>query len=370
MKILFGVQGTGNGHISRARAMAPALRKQGIDVDFLFSCRPADRYFDMDIFGNFELRTGLSFVVKNGCIDYWQTMRQAELLIFWREVNSLDLSSYDLVLTDFEPVTAWAAKRASKTSIGISRQYAFHYDIPKVRSRVGDIIFSRYAPATVELGCHWHHFGQPLLPPIVEKNSFDINPDPQMILVYLPFENLRILIDKLQKLPEFRFEVYHPEALGNQTQNNVEIFKPGRQQFQQAMARCSGVIGNAGFELASEALQTGAPLLVKPLHGQVEQLSNVMNLELLGLAESMDEVDVNSMRAWLQNRTPKRVIYPDVAADVAAWIASHANKADKQSIAQLSEDSWKKVNPVVNDSSLLCDNQRPMPAVHLQTQRG
>lgn len=370
MKVLFGVQGTGNGHISRARAMAPALREQGIEVDFLFSGRPADRYFDMQIFGDYQLRTGLSFVVKNGRIDYLRTIRQAKLLSFWREVNSLDLSPYDLILTDFEPVTAWAARRAGKHSIGISRQYAFHYDIPKVKSSVGDLIFSRYAPAAVELGCHWHHFGQPLLPPIVEKCPFGINPDPQMILVYLPFENLQTLVKQLQEIPAYRFEVYHPEAHTDQVQGNVHIFKPGRLEFQKAMSRCGGIIGNAGFELASEALQTGAPLLVKPLHGQVEQLSNVMNLKLLGLAENMDKIDVGIIRDWLQNRRPKQVIYPDVAADVAAWIAGHSSKDSRPGLAELSAGLWEKVAPQVIDNSLLCDNQTPMPAAQFQTQHG
>lgn len=36
MRILYGVQGTGNGHLSRARVMAKALMKQDIEVDFLF----------------------------------------------------------------------------------------------------------------------------------------------------------------------------------------------------------------------------------------------------------------------------------------------------------------------------------------------
>ncbi|MBP7664242.1 MAG: glycosyltransferase, partial [Shewanella sp.] len=39
MRILYGVQGTGNGHLSRARVMAKALMKQDIEVDFLFSGR-------------------------------------------------------------------------------------------------------------------------------------------------------------------------------------------------------------------------------------------------------------------------------------------------------------------------------------------
>ena len=370
MKILFGVQGTGNGHISRARAMAPALREQGLDVDFLFSGRDAERYFDMDIFGDYTLRTGLSFVVKNGRIDYLRTIRQARLLSFWREVNALDLTGYDLVLTDFEPVTAWAAKRAGIPSIGISRQYAFHYAIPKVRSGIGDLMFSRYAPATLELGCHWYHFDQPLLPPIVEKSDFAIARESDMILVYLPFENLQTLTDTLQQITGYRFEVYHPDALTDRTCNNVHIFKPGRRAFQHAMARCSGVIGNAGFELASESLQTGAPLLVKPLHGQVEQLSNVMNLKLLGLAESMDEVDVNVIKRWLENRTPHRVVYPDVASAVAAWIAQHGTKQNLPDVNKLTSGLWQQVDAFTSGNYRLCDNPQPAPAAQLQTQPG
>jgi uncharacterized protein (TIGR00661 family) len=39
------------------------------------------------------------------------------------------------------------------------------------------------------------------------------------------------------------------------------------------------VICGAGFELAGESLQLGKKLLVKPLKGQFEQLSNALALE-------------------------------------------------------------------------------------------
>ena len=39
MKILYGVQGTGNGHITRGRAMQKALSDAGIEVDWVFSGR-------------------------------------------------------------------------------------------------------------------------------------------------------------------------------------------------------------------------------------------------------------------------------------------------------------------------------------------
>ncbi|MGL5401221.1 MAG: glycosyltransferase family protein, partial [Plesiomonas shigelloides] len=51
MKLLYGIQGTGNGHLSRARELVPALRAQGIRVDVLCSGRAADAYFDMQVFG-------------------------------------------------------------------------------------------------------------------------------------------------------------------------------------------------------------------------------------------------------------------------------------------------------------------------------
>jgi UDP:flavonoid glycosyltransferase YjiC (YdhE family) len=35
MKILYGVQGTGNGHITRARIMAKAFADAGVQVDWV-----------------------------------------------------------------------------------------------------------------------------------------------------------------------------------------------------------------------------------------------------------------------------------------------------------------------------------------------
>jgi len=46
-KILYGVQGTGQGHISRARGVAEALKDYDVDVTWLFSGRPKEKFFDM-----------------------------------------------------------------------------------------------------------------------------------------------------------------------------------------------------------------------------------------------------------------------------------------------------------------------------------
>ena len=56
MKILYGVQGTGNGHYQDSRLL-PELRP-GIDIDFVFSGRRREDFFDMASFGDFRLFEG------------------------------------------------------------------------------------------------------------------------------------------------------------------------------------------------------------------------------------------------------------------------------------------------------------------------
>ena len=162
MRIFYGVQGTGNGHITRARVMAKELHDVGIDVTFQFTGRPADKYFDMEIFKDYQLRKGLTFNTDKGQVNYLKTARDLKAITFFKDINSLDLSSYDLVITDFEPVTAWAGKRQKKSVLGIGHQYAFNHKIPRAGSDpIANQVMKYFAPADVGIGLHWHHFGQP-----------------------------------------------------------------------------------------------------------------------------------------------------------------------------------------------------------------
>src|SRR5882757_9413834 len=117
MKILFGVQGTGNGHISRARKMAAHFAARGTDVTYLFSGRERAALFDMEIFGNFEHRDGVTLAQRNGELLYWSTYHEWRKLRFLRDVFALDVGGYDLVISDFEPLTAWAARLHNVPSI-------------------------------------------------------------------------------------------------------------------------------------------------------------------------------------------------------------------------------------------------------------
>ncbi|VUD56564.1 hypothetical protein TDB9533_02220 [Thalassocella blandensis] len=320
MKILFGVQATGNGHITRARALNAQFKALGLEVDYLFSGREKSQFFDMEEFGNWRCCRGLSFHHEAGELKILKTLQSNSLRQLYKDIQTLDLSAYDVVLTDFEPITAWAAKRAGKTCIGIGHQYAFFNEVPKRGdSFLSSLIMRYFAPANIGLGLHWHHFNQPILPPIAEVHAQSEISDPNKIVVYLGFEASEDVISLLEPFDDYLFTYYGPFP-EYESRGHIQLKPLSRDGFKHDLATCGGVICNAGFELSSEAIQLGKKLLIKPLHGQMEQLSNAEALESLGLGMSMDNLDQNKVKYWLEAWKSKQVIYPNVAKSIAQWI--------------------------------------------------
>ncbi len=350
MKILYGVQATGNGHITRARAMHKALSQQTLSVDYLFSGREREKLFDMEEFGDFACHSGLTFVTDSGAIKPFATYQQNSFKTLFSDIKHLDLSTYDLVLTDFEPITAWAARRQGKTAIAIGHQYAFDHSIPKRGNNPVTALFMKYfAPATIRLGLHWHHFGQAILPPIADTHPYQAKILANKILVYLGFEQTDAVIQFLAPFTNYDFFIYGPVKQA-EDYGNIHLRPLSRDGFQRDLADCNGVITNAGFELASEAIHLGKKLLVKPLKGQMEQLSNAVALEKLNLGLSMTAMDTKVLHRWLTEFSGKRVIYPSVSNALAEWIA----QGEWNNTTKLVEQLWKEVHSpdIANFTSL------------------
>jgi uncharacterized protein (TIGR00661 family) len=339
MKIFYGVQGTGNGHITRARVMAKELFAAGFDVTFQFTGRPAEKYFDMEVFNSYQVKTGLTFNTAKGQVSYLKTALEASPLRFLKDISSLDFSGYDLVISDFEPVTAWAARKQKKQVIGIGHQYAFNHNIPRKGSDpIANQVMKYFAPADLGIGLHWHHFGQPILPPIIETPEFPASSQANKIVVYLPFEDPNEVIRLLCPFENFEFHVYSPEPAVSKYAHVVS--KPlSRQGFQDDVYNCAGIISNAGFELASESLQLGKKILVKPLHMQMEQISNAAALEQLGYGRTMYNLDSAVIEDWLHNPHAIRVTYPNIAKVLVQWLKDGRPKID----TDFTEQVWEKV---------------------------
>jgi len=320
MKIFYGVQGTGNGHITRARVMAKELYAAGFDVTFQFTGRPSDKYFDMEVFNGYQHREGLTFNTDKGQVNYLKTAAEAKPIRFIKDIKALDLSSFDLVISDFEPVTAWAAKKQNKKVLGIGHQYAFNHDIPRSGSDpIADLVMKNFAPADIGIGLHWHHFGQPILPPIIDTPEFPKSTQSNKIVVYLPFEDQHEVIKHLCPFENFQFHLYSPAPVVSKYEHII-CHPLSRDGFQKDLYDCQGIISNAGFELASESLQLGKKILAKPLHAQMEQISNAAALKQLGYGHTMNDMDPEVIEQWLHHPHAVRITYPNIARALVDWM--------------------------------------------------
>lgn len=338
MKILYGVQGTGNGHTTRARIMAKAFVAAGVQVDWVFSGRERDKFFDMEAFGDFQSYRGLTFATASGKVQHIKTALNANLVQLYKDIKKVNVEGYDFIINDFEPVSAWAAKRAGKKVIGISHQNAFLYDIPKVDSNVAVEWFMRnFAPVTQPIGLHWHHFNQPILPPLVEHSHYATSASPKHYLVYLPFAELDDIVPPLRVFWDYDFFIYHAvsEAYDD---GNIHIRPFSREGFQVDLHRCEGVICSAGFELPSEAIHLGKKIMAQPIAGQMEQKSNALALEKLGYGASVKKIDIKTLEQWLPMTPPSKPRhYPDVATALVNWLV----KGGGETISELQKQLWQ-----------------------------
>ncbi|MEJ5357814.1 MAG: glycosyltransferase family protein [Desulfobacterales bacterium] len=323
LRILYGVQGTGNGHLSRSREIVRCLKSRGHDVRVIVSGRPAERLWDMEDFEPYRVLPGLTFATRRGRLEPLRTLAGLKLLRFYADIRGEDVRGIDLVITDFEPITARIARRHRLPAIGIGHQYAFRHRIPVAGfDPAAWFILRCFAPARFTLGLHWHPFGQPLLPPVLPRLPAGDPPfTADRLLVYLPFEEEEDIRRLLHPFTDRRFVIYHPLDRAHD-EGHLRWRLPSRSGFLRALAESAGVITNAGFELASEALQLGKKILVKPLRGQMEQLSNARALSLLGLGSVMKRLDRHAVEEFLARPAGVRVRYPDMAGRIAQWISA------------------------------------------------
>ncbi|MGC4057862.1 MAG: hypothetical protein QM743_07040 [Chitinophagaceae bacterium] len=77
MRILYAIQGTGNGHLARSLDIYPALRQYG-EVDVLVSGIQTEMQLPFPVKYRFY---GLSFIFgKHGGIDKWETAKRMKPL--------------------------------------------------------------------------------------------------------------------------------------------------------------------------------------------------------------------------------------------------------------------------------------------------
>src|SRR6266436_4772928 len=227
--ILYGVNGEGSGHSSRARELITHLQTKGHRVHVASFDRGL-----RDLKGNFEVTEigGLRLMYVHNRVRYTKTVLRNLLAVpqaarsiraLQRKANSWDL---DLVITFFKP------------SVKKKRTFLF--------------------------------------PPILREAVLRTLPfDHDFVLVYLTSAAAE-LTDVLKRVNQ-RFVCYGFNREGKD--RNVEFRRPGLDTFLRDLSQCRAVIANAGFSLISEALYLGKPYLAWPVKRQFEQVFNAYYID-------------------------------------------------------------------------------------------
>ncbi len=339
MNILYGVQATGNGHISRSREIIRCLKEKRHNVSVILSGRDPALLWDMDEFMPYTTYKGLTFSTYRGRIRYLDTIKNLDLRGFNTDVNNFDAAGYDIVITDFEPVSSRIAKKHHIPSIGIGHQYAFYHNIPTVwKTAVSSYIIKNFAPVNYPVGLHWHHFNQPILPPVVPRLNENVSSIENKIIVYLPFEEQEDILNLIAPFKDYDFFVYHKFET-HLVKENIHLCPFSRNGFLNDLMECSGVITNAGFELVSEALTIGKKILLKPLAGQMEQLSNAKAITMLSLGQAMKRPNRREVETFLNLPLASPINYPYTAEIIADMIDLRA----WTHMSRFVKDAWANV---------------------------
>ncbi|MGC4057863.1 MAG: glycosyltransferase family protein [Chitinophagaceae bacterium] len=243
-----------------------------------------------------------------------------------RDILGLPLRQYDLVVSDFEPISGWACRLQGKKLIGLSHQMAvLHADAPKPRhdDAFGRMVLQHYAPAKVQMGFHFIPLGDNVFTPVIRAQVRQLRPeDKGHYTVYLPaYEDVHI-IEELSQFPTVRWEVFSKKTKRTYRDGNLYIRPIENEAFVQSIASSSGVLCGAGFETPAEALFLNKKLMVVPMKGQYEQQCNAACLATMGVPviDSLSRRNRSQIAFWLDCGEPVQVHYPDNAGMVAERI--------------------------------------------------
>lgn len=314
MKILYAIQGTGNGHICRARDIVPLLQKEH-EVDVLVSGTQADIGLPFPVKYKFR---GLCFIFgKSGGIDIFETYKKSNLKILFKDINSLPVEAYDLILNDFEPVSAWACFQKNKNCIAISHQAPVldkNAPQPKKSDLLGKAILKNYAPATAHYGFHFKAYNQNIFTPVIRQQVREQQPaNKGHYTVYLPAYADERILKILRECKGVQWQVFSKHNKKILVENNITVKPIDNDQFVKSMATAEGVLCGAGFETPAEALFLKKKLMVIPMKGQFEQQCNAAALKEMGVPviKSLKKKNLQKIKDWLKSGKIIPVDYPD-----------------------------------------------------------
>ena len=300
MRIVYGVQCTGKGHLSRFLGLKPLFDREGHELLVIASGYEDPPPYFLAAVGHaqYERFTGLSTIAdgtggvsKRGTMKAFATHLPELLESFRRAHVMISKFDPDLVISDFDPITGSPFVAPSVFKVGISNQSilitAGVQHLPGLRMErfnvnlIGKLFTSGL---DAHLGCHFFPLDEACLPPILRPEVLSAVPENrEHLVVYHSFPGLlEPIIDYAKRHPKRPIFVYGYASYRKPVPENLH-FETDPSRFVTDLATCDAYVGTAGFQAIAEAYYLGKRLAVQPIDGQYEQKWNAAQLELHGM---------------------------------------------------------------------------------------
>jgi uncharacterized protein (TIGR00661 family) len=331
MKILYSVQATGNGHISRAMELLPYIKQYG-HVDIFLS--GANSTLPLQAPVKYRSKGISLFYACDGSLSYRKMLRHIHPLDILKQVNDLPVEQYDLVLNDFECITALACAKKKVPSINFGHQASFMSEKtprPEKRNAVGEWVLKNYARATQYIGLHFENYDEHIFSPVIKEQLLHTDTSNKgHLTVYLPSYCEEQLFKSLSKYKDFVFEVFSHETKMATRRANILFLPVNKEVFNESLIHCAGLITGGGFETPAEALHLKKKLMVLPIKGQYEQQCNAAALKRLGIPvlKNLDDDLDDHFPNWAYNTEAPKVIFRNTTEMIISEVMAQCKKKE------------------------------------------
>jgi uncharacterized protein (TIGR00661 family) len=311
--ILYGVNGEGAGHSTRAKEVMTHLVAEGHRVHVASFDRGLQ-----NLKGQFDVTEiyGFRFAYVNNRVRYKRTIAK-NLLTVPQAAKSLALlknlvddEKIDLVITDFEPLTCHIGHKKRLPVISIDNQHCLTNAVvsyPKKyrRDAAAAKIVTKLMTPRANAYLVISFFKAPirkrntfLFPPLLRREILEATPtEGDHVLVYVtsPAPALAKLLNQIR----CKFIAYGFGREG--VEGNIAFKKPSLEGFFSDLVSARAVIANSGFSLVTEALHLGKPYLGVPVSHQFEQIFNAYWLQKSGYGAYWEELNRECVESFLYN---------------------------------------------------------------------
>jgi uncharacterized protein (TIGR00661 family) len=311
--ILYGVNGEGSGHSTRAKEVITHLQHKGHTVHVVSFDRGRQNLGE-----SFEVTEiyGFRIAYVNNQVRYKRTLAKNLMSApkAARSVRQLmrlvEQWKIELVITDFEPLSCHIGRRKRLPVISIDNQHCLtNTDVSYPRQYRRDAaavkLVTRLMTPRADAYLVLSFFPVQartqntfVYPPILRKEVLETTPgDGEHVLVYVTSPSANLV--ELLKNVRCSFIAY---GFGREGQEgNILFKKPSMANFLQDLANCKAVAANAGFSLLSEALYLGKPYLAVPVRHQFEQILNAYYVGEMGYGSYWEELNKERVESFLFN---------------------------------------------------------------------